>query len=162
MRSKGCKTNKRGKLMKTVRLPIRILCKARDMYIKNMVDCSGRLGYGEGIVCHTPPEAPRLPKSFSVGSSVANNGEEFRQFLRVTAKHGIDGKVEQKMQQKQHSRVNGRTMGTEAIMGRRSYSVGIGKIGRIDEDKPCSFEEDEISAMADLMYPRRRNLIVYL
>lgn len=81
--------------MKTVRLPIRILCKARDMYIKNMVDCSGRLGYGEGVVCHSPPEAPRLPKSFSVGSS-------------------------------------------------------------------CFFEEDEISAMADLMYPRRRNLIVHL
>lgn len=133
------------------------------MYIKNMVVCSGRLGYGEGVVCHTPPEAPRLPKSFSVGSSVANNGEEFRQFLWLTDKHGIDGKVEQKMQQKQHSRVDGRTMGTAAggIMGTRSYSVGIGKIGRIDEDKPCSFEEEEISAMADLMYPRRRNLRVY-
>jgi hypothetical protein len=25
----------------------------------------------------------------------------------------------------------------------RSYSVGVGKIGRIDEDRPCSFREDD-------------------
>ncbi|CAK7330217.1 unnamed protein product [Dovyalis caffra] len=34
------------------------------------------------------------------------------------------------------------SMGYSNGMGLRSYSVGIGKIGKIDEEKPCSFRED--------------------
>ncbi|KAE8707599.1 Detected protein of unknown function [Hibiscus syriacus] len=137
-----------------------------------MVECAGRTGYGGKVICHTLPEPSRLPKSFSVGSSTANDGEEFRQLLRSASKHGVDHKVEQKtqqQQQQQQSGVNQRTMGSSAsrVMGTRSYSVGIGKIGRIDEDRPCSFEEDVIDAMADLMCPQsrcravKRNLMVH-
>ncbi|KAK9183869.1 hypothetical protein WN943_024214 [Citrus x changshan-huyou] len=36
-----------------------------------------------------------------------------------------------------------------ATMG-KSYSVGAGKIRRIDEDKPCTFEEN-------LLYPRSKS-----
>ncbi|ESR36011.1 hypothetical protein CICLE_v10029735mg [Citrus x clementina] len=38
----------------------------------------------------------------------------------------------------------------EATTMRKSYSVGVGKIGRIDEDKACSFEEN-------LLYPRSKS-----
>ncbi|KAE8661560.1 Detected protein of unknown function [Hibiscus syriacus] len=165
MRSTACRRKKQHILMKIVRLPIRLLSQARDVYIKSMVECAGRTGYGGRVICHTLPEPSRLPKSFSVGSSTANDGEEYRQLLCTVSKHGID----QKTQQQQQPGVHQRTMESSAsrVMGTRSYSVGIGKIGMIDEDRPCSFEEDVIDAMADLMCPKsrchadKRNLIVY-
>ncbi|GMI78714.1 hypothetical protein like AT1G58420 [Hibiscus trionum] len=173
MRITGCRRNKQTMLMKIVCLPIRLLSQARDFYIKRMVQCAGRFGYGGRVNYHILPEPSGLPKSFSVGSSTGNDGEEVRQLLRVVSKRGIDHKVEQKVQQQQQQQqqpdVNQRIMGSSAgrIMGTRSYSVGIGKIGRIDEDRPCSFEEDITDAMADLMYPQsrfravKRNLIQY-
>ncbi|XVF01405.1 hypothetical protein REPUB_Repub04eG0086500 [Reevesia pubescens] len=168
MRSKGCKANMQRKLIKIICSPIRILSKARDLYIQSIKDCAGRVNYSGGVVFTSHPAASRLPKSYSVDSSKANDDEEFRRLLRAASKRGIDSKVEQKLQQQQQSRMKPTTTGSAGgIMGMRSYSVGIGKIGRIDEDKPCSFEEDEVDAMADLVYPRsrshafRRNLIVY-
>ncbi|XWS68147.1 hypothetical protein CRYUN_Cryun04dG0066300 [Craigia yunnanensis] len=166
MRSKDCKANKQSKLMKITCSPIRILSKIKDLYVKSILDCSGRVGYGGGIDYHTPPAASHLPKSFSVNSSKASDDEESRKLLRAASKRGIDSKVEQKMQQQQSCKKHA-NVGSGGNMGMRSYSVGIGKIGRIDEDKPCSFEEDEVDAMAVLLYPRsrshavRRNLIVY-
>ncbi|XP_007042679.2 PREDICTED: uncharacterized protein LOC18608112 [Theobroma cacao] len=156
MRSKGRKAKKQSKLMKIVCSPIRLLSKARAFYVKNIEECAGGVGRGGGVVCPAPPAASRLHKSFSVNSSKASDDEEFRQLLRAASKRGIDSKV-------QSSGMKRTTAGSGG-MGMRSYSVGIGKIGRIDEDKPCSFEEEEIDAM---LYPRsrsyaaRRNVVVY-
>ncbi|OMO73854.1 hypothetical protein CCACVL1_17109 [Corchorus capsularis] len=153
-RSRGSRANKQGnKFMKIVRSPIRILSKARDLYMRSVEGCAGMVTPGGGgAVCPAPPAASRLPKSFSVNSSKGCGGddEELRRLLRAASKR----------QMQQQSSMKQRNM---AAM--RSYSVGIGRIGRIDEDKPCSFEEDD--SMEDLMYSRsrshafRRNLIVY-
>ncbi|XVE49352.1 hypothetical protein DITRI_Ditri01bG0076600 [Diplodiscus trichospermus] len=165
MRRKGGKAKKQSKLTKIICSPIRILSKARDFYIRSIQDCAGRVGYGGGVACPGPKGASRLPKSSSVNSSMASDDEEFRQLLCAASKRGIESKVEQKVQQQ--SRMKQGNVGYGGNMGMRSYSVGVGKIGRIDEDKPCSFEEDEVDAMADLLYPRsrshavRRNIIVY-
>lgn len=40
----------------------------------------------------------------------------------------------------------------------RSCSVGIGKMGRMDEDKPCEFEE--VSPRVGSLYLRRRSQAV--
>ncbi|XP_022745071.1 uncharacterized protein LOC111295705 [Durio zibethinus] len=158
MRSKSCKANKESKLLKIICSPIRILSKARDFYMKSIEDCAGRVGHGGGVVCSAPPSASRLPKSFCVNSSKAKDDEEFTQLLRAVSKRGIDSKVVQKMQQSRMKKTNMGSAG--GILGMRSYSVGVGKIGRIDEDKPCSFEEDEIDAMADLLYRPSRSYAV--
>ena len=49
----------------------------------------------------------------------------------------------------------------------RSYSVGFGRIERIDNDKPCEFEEEEdhhIQANGNirdpLLYPRSKTYVV--
>ncbi|OMO63393.1 hypothetical protein COLO4_32491 [Corchorus olitorius] len=128
--------------------------------MKSVEGCAGMVTPGGGgAVCPAPPAASRLPKSFSVNSSRGSgDDEELRRLLRAASKRrsGMEiGKVERKMQQQKQPNM--------AAM--RSYSVGIGRIGRIDEDKPCSFEEDD--SMEDLMYSRsrshafRRNLVVY-
>jgi hypothetical protein len=45
-------------------------------------------------------------------------------------------------------------------MEMRSYSVGIGKIGKIDEEKPCSFKEDDGDNINVDVCPRSRSQAV--
>ncbi|GLT47394.1 hypothetical protein SLA2020_210960 [Shorea laevis] len=148
MRSKG---NKQSKLMKIILAPIKVLSKARDFYMKGMDDCASRLGNG-GVMGGPGLHVSQLPKSFSVKSSRSSDGdEELRELLRSASKRAMECKARQETKNVRES---------AGMQGMRSYSVGIGKIGRIDEDKPCSFEED-------VVYPRsrscavRRNVVVY-
>ncbi|KAJ4716117.1 3-isopropylmalate dehydratase large subunit like [Melia azedarach] len=125
------KAKKQGKLMQIFSAPIKILSKARDFYVKGMENCANRVSYGPSVGCPSAP-AVRLPKSFSVSSfNTAYDDEEFRQLLRAASKK------------------EGRQT---AFQMPRSYSVSVGKIGRIEEDEPCAFEEDGVRA--SLLYPR--------
>ncbi|KDP44540.1 hypothetical protein JCGZ_16373 [Jatropha curcas] len=129
------KANKISKLMQITRAPIRILCKARDFYVNGMLDLSnsGKVGYGSA---GSGAGAPHLPRSFSVNSSKAMNDEEFKQLLQLFSCEKDD------------------------FCGmKRSYTVRVGKIGRIDEDKPCSFREDDNEGAASL-YPKSRSHVV--
>ncbi|KDP44537.1 hypothetical protein JCGZ_16370 [Jatropha curcas] len=122
--------SKANKFMQIARAPIRILCKARDFYVKGMLDLSnsGKVGYGTA-----GSGASQLPKSFSVNSSKAMNDEEFKQLLQLFSCKQDD------------------------FCGmKRSYTVRVGKIGRIDEDRPCSFREDDNDGVVSL-YPRSRS-----
>ena len=149
MRSKA---NMLSKLLQITKTPIRIFCKARDFYVKNMLDFanSGKVGCGSigGGVAN-------LPKSYSVNSSSTREADdvEFRQLLRLLSKKGSE--MESYMQyckQGDHRRSCSR----ESSAMRRSYSVGLGKIGKIDEDRACSFREDEEDAN-EYLYNRSRS-----
>ncbi|GAY48767.1 hypothetical protein CUMW_114260 [Citrus unshiu] len=113
---------KQTKLTKICKVPIKILCKARDFYVKGM----------NGLAA----PAASLSKSYSVNSINAVDDEDFRQLLRAASTRITDGK----------SQPNGMA---------RCYSVSVGKIGRIEEDKPCAFVEDAVKA--NLLYPRSRS-----
>lgn len=150
--------------MQITRAPIRVLCKARDLYVKSMLNFagSGRVGHGS-----IGGGTAQLPKSFSVNSSRAVvDDKEFKKLLRLVSAKGISD-VETYLRCRGGDR---RSYGIESSGMRRSYSVGVGKIGRIDEDRACSFREeddDEDDAEADL-YPRsgsyavRRKSILFL
>ena len=85
---------------------------------------------------------PMCP-SISYGSSKSRDDEKLREMLRqATCKRIIGREVGLNLQRQ--------TEVIEATTVRNSYSVGVGKIGRIDEDKPCSFEEN-------LLYPRSKS-----
>lgn len=115
------KSNEQSKLMHYIYMlsPIRILTKAIEFYVKSMVDCAGRAGHG-AAVGNPIVRVSRLP----------NDDEVLRQLLRQVLKRNMDNKVSFDMHRQQEV---------------RSYSVGLGKIGRIDEDKPCYFEEDDVN-----------------
>ncbi|KAL9417669.1 hypothetical protein AB3S75_040621 [Citrus x aurantiifolia] len=84
--------------------------------------------------------ATRLPKSYSVNSLRAwDDEEDFSQLLRAASTKIMEGKLQ----------LNGMA---------RSYSVSVGKIGIIEEDRPCAFVEDAVKA--DLLYPRSRSHVV--
>ncbi|KAL5788036.1 hypothetical protein ACOSP7_004985 [Xanthoceras sorbifolium] len=114
------KPEKQSKLKHYVEKHKKILHKARDFYVKSMEDCASKLAYGGVVGCPTAGLS-RLPSSFSVSQSPKNWSQvdlnEREQDLRWPAAGAM----------------------------KRSYtSVGLGKIGRIDEDKPCYFEGDRV------------------
>ncbi|KAJ9175093.1 hypothetical protein P3X46_013675 [Hevea brasiliensis] len=146
MRSKADKQCKL--LMQIILAPIKILSKAKDFYMKSMVECGGRVGYTT-VVFGGPAvsQSVYLPRSFSfVGSSSqgTNQNEEFGQFLQRSTRR-------ESLNMNNMQRLEVRRTAIECSDIGRSYSVGLGKIGRIDEEKPCSFREDEDS------YPKSRS-----
>jgi hypothetical protein len=126
------KSNEQSKLMHYIYMisPIRILSKATEFYMKSMVDCAGRVGHG-AVVGNPIARVRRLP----------NDDEVLRQLPSKVSKRNVDNKVSFDLHRQQEVRKP--YMDASAVG--RSYSVGLGKIGRIDEDKPCYFEEDDVN-----------------
>lgn len=149
--------------MQFILSPVRILKKAAEFYVKSMEECAGRVDQYGGAVNYPAVHVTRLPKSFSVNSSKGSDDqdEDARQISRMVSKKNLENKVMSfDIQRQREIRMSnmGGTAG-ENGMGIRSYSVGLGKIGRIDEDQPCYFDEDGVIVKADL-YPRSRSYAV--
>ncbi|WCJ18026.1 hypothetical protein M5689_000408 [Euphorbia peplus] len=110
------KSSKQSKLIQITKVPIKILCKARDVYVKGLLGFSnvsyGSTGMGGGVA--------RLPKSFSANSSVEVNKAELRQLMRLKSKQKSE----------------------DANGMKTSYVIGLGKIGTINEDRACSFRAE--------------------
>lgn len=132
-------------IMHSILMPIRALNRAKNFYVKNMESCAGRFGHADGMASG-PSAAP-----VSLSNSYSINDEELRRLLRTvsTKNSGVN----------LYTNSAGKAAGYGGGMGMRSYSVGLGKIGRIDENKPCDFMEDEDTLRADL-YSRNRSYAV--
>ncbi|KAJ9159379.1 hypothetical protein P3X46_024888 [Hevea brasiliensis] len=109
---------------------------------------SGEVGYG-GIGGVTA----QLRKSFSVNpSSAVDDEEEFKKLLRLLSAKGIS-----ELETYLHCRESdGRSYSKGSSGMKRSYSFGVGKTGRIDGDRACSFRKNDNDAKANL-YPRSRS-----
>jgi hypothetical protein len=130
-----------NKLVRILLSPFKIISKAKYLYMKSMWSCVGRGGNGS-FVCGPTAEAMIMPKCFSVKPNPnANNDEVLKGILESMAKKTLRHQIESTMDG------NGEVIKQTTVepSGRvgRSYSVGVGKIGRIDEDRPCSFREDD-------------------
>ncbi|XP_034682187.1 uncharacterized protein LOC117911872 [Vitis riparia] len=143
MKTKG---KKQSKAMRCIGAPLRVLAKAGDFYMRSMMDCSGGVGYG-GLVGCPALQVSHLPNSFSVSSSKRRDEElRLRELMGRVSKRSGGSRVE---------------MERRKGVGMRSYSIGIGRIGRIDEEKPCEFVEDDDGKLkADVLYPRSRSCAV--
>ena len=157
--------NKQSKLKHYMLTPIRVLSRARDFYVKIMIDGCAGVDCDVVVIGPSAPSLSRFPNSSSTTNSSINvvDDENLRKLLRtVSSKRKInhvgknkdvgfdDHMQRQRVVVRQVPMSKGSYGG--GIMG-RSYSVGLGKIGRIDEDKPCTFEEDDLKVGEDL-YPR--------
>lgn len=151
----GKKENKKeSKLSWCMKAPIRILIKLRDLYIQGMNECSGRLDYGMAMGCPTP-QISTLPKSFSTNSARSTNNDDFRELMRAASTRSQANKAQWDLPRKQQPAKSPAT--TRPNNFSRSRSVGF---GRIDEDKPCDFGEDDIKVNTDHVYPRSRSYAV--
>ncbi|XWS33471.1 hypothetical protein CRYUN_Cryun22dG0086200 [Craigia yunnanensis] len=147
------KRSKESKLSKYLQATIRILIKARDFYIKSMTEYSDRIRYGTVMGCPTG-QVNTLPRSYSVSSTKSGNSEDdLRELIRAASTRSSGNKVQLELLQRQQAKQSPNSTGANNMP--RSHSVGI---ERIDEDKPCDFEED-IKVKTDV-FPRSRSYAV--
>ncbi|XAR72989.1 hypothetical protein NMG60_11019825 [Bertholletia excelsa] len=136
------KARRQSRLVHCISAPIRVL---REFYTKKLFDCAVRPGRG------APSAPPHWQPNYQQTPAIVHRRVIRRPltiFGPLLRKGGCAGR-----------------RGEWVRM--RSYSFGIGRTRRINEDKPCEFEEEDVMANScDSMYARarvfwcrRRNLV---
>ncbi|KAJ6964993.1 hypothetical protein NC652_003034 [Populus alba x Populus x berolinensis] len=167
------KEKKRSKLVIILLAPFKVLRKAGEFYMKFMADSSDMVGDDyHGLVGE-----PGFPQSFSNNSKressigYSTSGRRSGPLQSASGRRGgvlsesaASARRSHVMQPNMHCREaeGRRNIGSmsNGIMEIRSYSVGIGKIGKIDEEKPCSFREDDGDNIKVDVCPRSRSQAV--
>ncbi|KAF2324253.1 hypothetical protein GH714_011159 [Hevea brasiliensis] len=96
-----------------------------------MTGCAARATPGHSM---SKPNG-QLPKSYSMGSSISNDNDDYMELIRAASVRSLGHKNEIDMllqQMKQES------MSSKQLP--KSCSVGMGFMGRIDEEKPSDEE----------------------
>ncbi|KAB5541226.1 hypothetical protein DKX38_014200 [Salix brachista] len=177
---------KRGKLVIILLAPFQVLRKAGNFYMKFVADCSNMVGDDyNGMVGGPTAQMSTLPKSFSSNSTressmgYSASGRRSGSLGSASGRRSgplqsnsgrrsgvlsesASGRRSHEMQPGMHyreaevTRRESTMRYSNGMAAMRSYSVGIGKIGKIDEEKPCSFREDEEDDKVDVC-PRSRS-----
>ncbi|KAG6484354.1 uncharacterized protein LOC122011383 [Zingiber officinale] len=122
-KSTSSPSQKKNRVLQYVKAPLRVLCRARDFYVRSMTSCAGRIEVEGGAYSMGYPMASGpLPRNFSVASGRSGASEEDLQDLIRTA-----------------SLRRARSQGSTAAAVPRSQSVAV---ARIDEDKECEFGDE--------------------
>ncbi|GAB2269585.1 hypothetical protein Dimus_004507 [Dionaea muscipula] len=131
-----------SKFMRIIAMPIRILAKARDLYVNSMNHYADRACYGGAATMGGEP----LPRSFSTNSRWSNEEDDLRELVRAASTKALGDRIDlsgclREQQRKASVPVKRTEAGLPPVMAvARSASVGMGKI---DEDEPCEFGEDK-------------------
>ncbi|CAI9104245.1 OLC1v1002877C1 [Oldenlandia corymbosa var. corymbosa] len=147
MKNTKGKKKKQNILIRILKSPLTALQKVTNAYLNSMSSCADRFGENNVLNCSIAPQmSSQLPRNFSVSSSKDTKHEdELKDLIRtVSTKFNNESKIEIK--------------NVDPVQ-KRSYSVGIGKIGRIDEDAACDFKE-EVTTHNVNFYPRSKTYAV--
>ncbi|KAK4437972.1 hypothetical protein Salat_0131300 [Sesamum alatum] len=136
------KNNNQNKLSHSTDAPIStILTRARDFYSNTMCHCGGGVDRRSVVNC-TVPRTNQLPKRYNVGSSKESDNKDLQGLMRLLATgKGGGAKVDVDSEGNLVWRI---PAAAEGVAG-TSYGGGVGRIGRIDEDKPCCFMEVDVN-----------------
>ncbi|WOH04818.1 hypothetical protein DCAR_0624230 [Daucus carota subsp. sativus] len=147
---KNAKTKKQPKIIYYLSAPLRLLSSCRDFYTNTLCDC-GRIGHVGQMASYVAIPHQLSHSSFSRSSSFKESKdiEDLRELIRVmtlknTEKHRTNANDGRKVK----AIVDNSSSG-------RSYSGGVGQIGRIDEDAPCEFVQ--VVDVNKSSYPRCRS-----
>ncbi|CAL1395773.1 unnamed protein product [Linum trigynum] len=154
----------RNVFVRIITCPFRVLGRARDLYVRSLTECATGASHNPSRrrVPYHPSQYSSLPRSLSAASSISNNdGEDLRELMRAASvrvyghKNEAEMYVEQlrqlRQQEREAARVAAAASAAAAGPGKvlpKSVSVGMGFMGRIDEDKACE-EFEEGAATAD-------------
>ncbi|GAA0184410.1 hypothetical protein LIER_31698 [Lithospermum erythrorhizon] len=158
MKTKGTPKNR---LCRIVSIPMKALVKAKDFYVRSMINCSDRGNYGGIGAVHSAP----LPRSFSSRSSSSSSYSDDREFVELvraaSRKGSLDNRMDVEFYLRQHQMMMMQKKNTIPYsVGRsrkmpRSSSVAMGKI---DEDEPYVFGEDDVvDVRKQMKFPRSRS-----
>jgi hypothetical protein len=153
------KAHNQSKFMRVVAIPVRLVCKARDVYVKSIIDCSTRMGYGHSMALPTG-RYPPLPWSFSIGSSRCNDNEDYRKLVRAASARSLGQRNEIEMLIQQLRQQQSSIMVGSKMFLPKSCGFGMGIMGRIDGDKPCDFETGAGAVVKPQLGPRSRSFAV--
>ena len=151
MTSKGHSHNR---FLRFIAVPFKALGKARDLYVRSLTSCASRVSYGHSSGDYTG-QYSGLPRSFSASSATSNDNEDLRELIRAASVRSLGHRNEMEMFLQQQLRLQ---MGSKGLP--KSCSVGM---GRIDEEKPCEFEENDavvVDKKQDFLYPRSKSYAV--
>lgn len=133
------KSNQPGIFSKYLRASIRMLIKARDLYVEGMSNCSEKIAFGTAMGCPTGQVNMGLPRSYSLNTSKSSsNNEDLRELIRAASTRSLGNRIDSDLLQRQ---VQVSKSGSIKNKMPRSFSVGI---GRIDEEHTCEFEDDDV------------------
>ncbi|RAL40723.1 unnamed protein product [Cuscuta campestris] len=125
-----------------IKAPLRVVKRARDLYIRSLWDCSDKLTYSGGALnlmgCPAPAQLSPLPRSFSALSS---EDEDLSELVRVASRRRLRGKegpdrLWHVQPLKARSAPGRGGLPSAAVPAGRRMVVMVA-IARIDEDKPC-------------------------
>ncbi|KAJ4848179.1 hypothetical protein Tsubulata_045049 [Turnera subulata] len=150
-----------NKFMKIVSIPVRVLCKARDFYVRSMTNCTTGMVYRQSE--YNYPSG--LPRSFSAASTRSNESEDYRDLLRAASVRSLGHINELDMYMKQMMRQQQPLVGDHGISSNKglmpkSTSVGMGFMGRIDEEKAYEEISEDGSVKKPELYPRSKSYAV--
>ncbi|XP_027356299.1 uncharacterized protein LOC113865760 [Abrus precatorius] len=143
------KQQKQNKLVWIITTPIRVLGKARDMYVRSITKCGHSMNYSNPVDAAGRFEA--LPRSYSAATSRSDN-EDFAELLRAASARTLVNRIDVDLALKQQA--SAQPVSSNGLP--KSTSVGM---GRIDEDKPFDLGEGGLNGMPN-SYPRSRSYAV--
>ncbi|GAB2222426.1 hypothetical protein Droror1_Dr00013644 [Drosera rotundifolia] len=129
----------KSKIMRIVAMPMKLLSKARDSYVKGMNSYADFNYYGGGAAFGPSMTGNPLPRSFSTSSMRAKETEDLRDLVRAASSKTFGEKIDMNACLKEEQR----KAATAAAMPATVPRSGSVAMGRIDEDKACEFEEEE-------------------
>ncbi|KAJ0026021.1 hypothetical protein Pint_08627 [Pistacia integerrima] len=141
-----------SKFMRFIRMPFRVLGKARDFYVRSLTEYAAKGNYGG--------QFPSLPKSFSVGASRSNASEDYSELIRAASVRSMGHRNEVDLLIHQHLMQSAANRSKEFP---KSSSVGMKFMGRIEEEKSCDLEDsvDGKRNKSDYnKFPRSRSVAV--
>ena len=146
MRSKGQGQNKFIRIIST---PIRVLGKARDMYVRSITKCGHNMNYSNPV--DAAGRFTALPRSYSAATSMSGgDSEDFAELMRAASARTLVNRIDVDLVLKQQQQ----PVGSNGLP--KSVSVGM---GRIDEDKPYDLGEGDVPVVPD-PYPRSKSYAV--
>ncbi|KAG0467188.1 hypothetical protein HPP92_018768 [Vanilla planifolia] len=133
--------NGRNKLGWCIRAPLRALCRLRDMYVRTMNGCAGRIPYRATAspVSHPFIDMSRSSSVSNRGSRISSADEDLIELIRASSQSRM--------------RSAAVAAAAEEAVVRRSQSVAA---ARIEEDAPYDFAGD-VKVGESLIFPRSRS-----
>ncbi|CAN1775951.1 hypothetical protein LINPERHAP1_LOCUS13499 [Linum perenne] len=157
MKSKQGQNQNQNLFLRIITSPIRAFGKAKDLYVRSLTDCAAgprqnrrrNHHYSTGQQHYAPLP---LPRSLSVASSITNigSGEDLHELMRAASVryYGHENEAEMYVQQLRQIRQQEREASRSEKALPKSVSVGMGFMGRIDEDNACEEFEDDAAGAA--------------
>lgn len=142
------KAGQQNRFVRIISSPYRALCKARDFYVRSMLDCANSNAIGLQSSSQVP-----LPRSFSAASSRSHDDDvDYRELVRAASARSIGSSG---VDLEAYVKAKGGPRSGPRALPPRSISVAM---GRIDEERPTGFFGEDIKIGNNRIVDRKNEL----